>query len=121
MTNMTYLTGNLTKDPELRYLGDGTATASFGLAVDRRWLDRTTGDWAEATSFFDVVTWRSLAEHVALSVTKGARVMVAGRLEQRSWTGEDGRVKTRLEVIADEVGASMRFGVVTSGDGIEDD
>ena len=44
MTNMTYLTGNLTKDPELRYLGDGTATASFGLAVDRRWLDRTTGD-----------------------------------------------------------------------------
>ncbi len=109
MSNVSVLSGNLTRDPEIRYLKDGTATCTFGLAVDRRWQDRETGAWAEATSFFDVACWRELAEHVALSLVKGARVVVTGRLEQRSWTGEDGRVRTRVELVADDVGCSLRF------------
>ena len=112
MANTTVLSGNLTGDPDLRHLRDGTATASLSLAVDRRWQDRETGAWAEATSYFDVVCWRDLAEHVASSLEKGARVVVTGRLEQRSWTGEDGRVRTRAEVVADEVAVSLRFAPV---------
>ena len=109
MANSTILTGNLTGDPDLRHLRDGTATVSFSIAVDRRWQDRETGAWAEATSYFDVTCWRDLAEHVALSLQKGSRVVITGRLEQRSWTGDDGRVRTRAEVVADEVGVSLRF------------
>ena len=109
MANTTILTGNLTGDPDLRHLRDGTATATFTLAVDRRWQDNETGAWAEATSYFDVVCWRDLAEHVVLSLDKGARVVLTGRLEQRSWTGEDGRIRTRSEVVADDVGISLRF------------
>ena len=109
MSNCSVLSGNLTRDPEIRYLKDGTATCTFGLAVDRRWQERETGAWADATSFFDVACWRDLAEHVALSLAKGSRVMVTGRLEQRSWTGEDGRVRSRVELVADDVGCSLRF------------
>jgi len=115
MSNLSVLSGNLTRDPEVRYLKDGTATCSFGLAVDRRWQDRVTGEWAEATSFFDVACWRELAEHVALCVVKGSRVVVTGRLEQRSWTGDDGRVRTRVELVADDVGCSLRFATVDIG------
>jgi single-strand DNA-binding protein len=110
--NTTVISGNLTRDPEIRYLAEGVANCSFSVAVDRRWQDRETGTWAEATSFFDVTCWRDLAEHVALSLAKGARVVVAGRLEQRSWTGDDGRVHTRVELVADDVGSSMRFSTV---------
>ena len=112
MSNVSVLSGNLTRDPEIRYLKDGTATCTFGLAVDRRWQDRETGTWAEATSFFDVACWRELAEHVALSLVKGARVVVTGRLEHRSWTGEDGRVRTRVELVADDVGCSLKYQTV---------
>jgi single-strand DNA-binding protein len=109
MSNLSLLSGNLTRDPEIRYLKDGTACATFGLAVDRRWQDRESGEWAEATSFFDVACWRELAEHVALSIRRGSRVLVSGRLEQRSWTGEDGRLRSRVELVADDVGCSLRF------------
>ena len=112
MSNLTVLSGNLTRDPEIRYLKDATATCTFGLAVDRRWQDRETGEWSEATSFFDVACWRELAEHAALSLVRGARVVVTGRLEQRSWTGDDGRVRTRVELVADDVGCSLRFAAV---------
>ncbi len=65
--------------------------------------------WEEATSFFDVVCWRELAENVALSLVKGARVIVAGRLEQHSWENEAGERRSRVELTADEVGPSLRF------------
>jgi single-strand DNA-binding protein len=110
--NITTLAGNLTRDPELRYVSNDVATCTFSMAVDRRWMDRETGAWAEATSFFDVTCWRELAEHVALSLSKGARVLVTGRLEQRSWTGEDGKVRSRVELVADELGPSLRFGAL---------
>ena len=82
------------------------------MAVNRRWQNRESNEWEESTSFFDVVTWRDLAENVALSLTKGMRVVVTGRLEQRSWETEDGDRRFKVEIVADEVGASLRFATV---------
>ena len=76
MANTTTITGNLTREPEIRYTREGQATAQLGVAVNRRWQDRTTQEWQESTSFFDVICWRDLAENVALSLTKGMRVVV---------------------------------------------
>ncbi len=111
-TTTTTIVGNLTRDPEIRYTREGQATTSLGVAANRRWQNRETNEWEEATSFFDVVTWRDLAENVALSLTKGMRVVVTGRLEQRSWETEDGDRRFKVEIVADEVGASMRFATV---------
>ncbi len=82
------------------------------MAVNRRWQNRETNEWEESTSFFDVVTWRDLAENVALSLTRGMRVVVTGRLEQRSWETEEGDRRFKVEIVADEVGASLRFATV---------
>jgi single-strand DNA-binding protein len=79
------------------------------VAVNRRWQDRTTNEWQEATSFFDVVCWRDLAENVALSLTKSMRVVVTGRIEQRSWETDDGEHRSKVEIVADEIGPSLRF------------
>ena len=79
------------------------------MAVNRRWQDKATQEWQEATSFFDVVCWRDLAENVALSLSKGMRVVVTGRLEQRSWETDDGEHRSKVEIVADEVGPSLRF------------
>jgi single-strand DNA-binding protein len=108
-TTSTTITGNLTRDPEIRYTRDGQATTSLGVAVNRRWQNRESNEWEEATSFFDVVCWRELAENTALSLTKGMRVLVTGRLEQRSWETEEGDRRFKVEIVADEVGASLRF------------
>ena len=107
--NNVVLVGNITRDPELRFTPTGQATASFGLAVNRRWQNRQTQEWEEATSFFDVVCWREMAENVRESLVKGARVIVTGRLEQRSWETPDGDKRTKVEVIADELGPSLRW------------
>src|SRR5215211_2970820 len=103
------LVGNLTRDPELRYTPGGMAVASFGLAVNARRQNRQTNEWEERTSFFDVVCWGSLGENVSESLGRGARVMVVGRLEQRSWETQDGDKRSKVEVIADEVGPSLRW------------
>ena len=103
------LVGNITRDPELRFTNTGQATASFGLAVNRRWQNRQTQEWEEATSFFDVVCWREMAENAAESLTRGSRVIVTGRLEQRSWETPDGDKRSKVEVVADEVGPSIRW------------
>lgn len=107
--NTVTLVGNITRDPELRFTNTGQATASFGLAVNRRWQNRQTQEWEEATSFFDVVCWREMAENAAESLGRGSRVIVTGRLEQRSWETPDGDKRTKVEVIADEVGPSIRW------------
>jgi single-strand DNA-binding protein len=109
MSNTTTLSGNLTRDPEIRYTRDGQANATFGLAVNRRWQPRGSDEWEESTSFFDIVCWRDLAENVALSLVKGTRVVVTGRLEQHSWETENGERRSRVEVTADDVGPSLRF------------
>ena len=107
--NAVTLVGNITRDPELRFTNTGQATASFGLAVNRRWQNRQTQEWEEATSFFDVVCWREMAENAAESLSRGSRVIVTGRLEQRSWETHEGDKRSKVEVVADEVGPSIRW------------
>ncbi len=109
MSNTTTITGNLTREPEIRYTKEGQATALLGVAVNRRWQDSSTQEWQESVSFFDVVCWRDLAENVALSLSKGMRVVVTGRMEQRSWEAEDGGHRSKVEIVADEIGPSLRF------------
>src|SRR3954451_20309183 len=107
--NSVTLIGNITRDPELRFTPSGQATATFGLAVNRRWQNRQTQEWEEATSFFDVVCWREMAENASESLTRGSRVIVTGRLEQRSWESQEGDKRSKIEVIADEIGPSLRW------------
>jgi len=107
--NTVVLVGNITRDPELRFTPSGQATASFGLAVNRRWQNRQTQEWEEATSFFDIVCWRELAENASQSLSRGARVIVTGRLEQRSWENQEGEKRSKVEVVADELGPSLRW------------
>ena len=107
--NSVTLVGNITRDPELRFTPSGQATATFGLAVNRRWQNRNTNEWEEATSFFNVVCWREQAENASESLGKGSRVIVTGRLEQRSWETPDGEKRSVVEVVADEIGPSLRW------------
>jgi single-strand DNA-binding protein len=107
--NSITLVGNITRDPELRFTNTGQANVTFGLAVNRRWQNRQTQEWEEATSFFDVVCWREMAENVSESLTRGSRVIVNGRLEQRSWETQDGDKRSKVEVVADEIGPSLRW------------
>lgn len=106
--NSVTIVGNVTRDPELRFTPSGQANARLGVAVNRRWQDRNSGEWQEATSYFDVICWRDLAENVSDSIKKGTRVLVTGRLEQRSWE-QDGNKRYAVEIIADEVGPSLRW------------
>jgi single-strand DNA-binding protein len=107
--NSVTLVGNVTRDPELRFTASGQATATFGLAVNRVWNDRQTNEKKEAVSFFDIVCWREMAENASESLSKGARVVVTGRLEQRSWETPEGEKRSKIEVVADEIGPSLRW------------
>ena len=107
--NSVTLVGNITRDPELRFTNTGQATSTFGLAVNRRWQNRQTQEWEEATSFFNVVCWGDMGENVGESIQKGARILVTGRLEQRSWETEQGEKRSIIEIVADEVGPSLRW------------
>ena len=107
--NTVSLIGNVTRDPELRFTPSGSAVATFGIAVNRRWQNRQSNEWEEAVSFFDVVCWRELAENVSESISKGTRLIVTGRLEQRSWDNQEGEKRSKVEVVADEVGPSLRW------------
>lgn len=105
--NSVTLVGNLTKDPELRYTTGGRGVASFGLAVNRRY--QVNGEWQEQVSFFNVVAWADLGENAAASLHKGNRVIVTGRLEQRSYETREGEKRNVTEVIAAELGPSLRW------------
>lgn len=107
--NNVTIVGNVTKSPELRFIASGQATANFGIAVNRRWMNKQTNQWDESTSFFNVVAWREMAENIAESVSKGDRVVVTGRLEQRSWETDGGEKRTVVEIVADEVAPSLRW------------
>ena len=107
--NSVTIVGNITRDPELRFTQNGTARVTFGVAVNRRWQNRQTSEWEEATSFFNVVGWRDLAENASESLAKGARIIVTGRLEQRSWETDGGDKRSVVEVVADEIGPSLRW------------
>ena len=108
--NTVTIVGNLTRDPELRFISSGAATANLSIAVNRKWMNKQTSQWEEQVSFFDVVCWRELAENVSESLTKGTRVTVTGRLEQRSWEDpKDGAKRSKVEIVADEVSPSLRW------------
>ena len=110
MLNRIILMGRLTRDPELRHTQTGTAVASFTLAVDRDFKDRSTGE--RGTDFINVVAWRQTGEFVSRYFTKGRMAVVEGRLQMRDWTDKDGNKRTAAEVVADNVyfGDSKRDG-----------
>ncbi len=105
--NSVTLVGNLTKDPELRFTTGGRGVASFGLAVNRRY--QVNGEWQDQTSYFNIVAWGQLGENAASSLTKGMRVVVSGRLEQREYQNREGEKRTAIEINADEIGPSLRW------------
>jgi single-strand DNA-binding protein len=98
--------GNLSDHPELRHTESGIARAMFRVAV--------SGRREQEASFFTVIVWRDQAEHAAQSLTRGSRVVVVGRFQQRAWTAEDGSVRSVVEVVADELGASLRWATATT-------
>jgi single-strand DNA-binding protein len=107
--NSVTLVGNLTDDPELRYTPNGAAVCKFRIAVNRRMPDGN-GGWKDGeASYFSVNCWRGLAENVAESLTRGTRVVVAGRLQYRAWENQDGDKRSAVEVEADEIGPSLKW------------
>lgn len=107
MDNTVTIVGNLTRQPELRFTTTGKAVANLGVAVNRL-ISRPGEERKEDTSFFDVTCWDSLANNVA-DLDSGTRVIVTGRLQQRSWETEDGEKRSRVEIVATDVGPSLRW------------
>lgn len=105
------LIGNITRDPELRFTQSGKGVASLGIAVNRRY--QQNGEWQEETSFFNVTAWGDLGENVAASLTKGARIIAVGRLEQREYETRDGEKRTAVELVADSIGPDLRWAQAT--------
>ncbi|GAA1149703.1 single-stranded DNA-binding protein [Ornithinicoccus hortensis] len=104
------LVGNLTADPELRFTPSGAAVANFTVASTPRQFDRQANDWKDGeTLFMRCSIWREAAENVAESLTRGARVVVTGRLVSRSWDTPEGEKRTVMEMQADEIGPSLRY------------
>ena len=102
--------GNLTRDPELRYTPTGQAVANFAVASTPRYLDKNTNEWKDGDALFlNCSVWRQAAENVAESLQRGMRVIVSGRLRQRSYETKEGEKRTVVEVEVDEVGPSLRY------------
>ena len=102
--------GNLCDDPELRYTPSGAAVAKFRLASTPRTFDKATSEWKDGEPLFLACTvWRQMAENVAESLTKGTRVIVSGRLKQRSYETREGEKRTVVELDVDEVGPSLKY------------
>ena len=102
--NTVTVVGNVTRDPELRFAQSGMAIAQFGVAWNRRRQDQE-----DEVSFFDVTCFRQLAENVAESVRKGARVVIYGTLQQRSWETDSGDRRSKVEILADDVAPSLKW------------
>lgn len=102
--NTVTVVGNVTRDPELRFAQSGMAIAQFGVAWNRRRQDQE-----DEVSFFDVTCFRQLAENVAESLKKGARVVVYGTLQQRSWENDQGDRRSKVEILADDVAPSLKW------------
>ncbi|MDO5727318.1 MAG: single-stranded DNA-binding protein [Bowdeniella nasicola] len=112
MAGDTYLTivGNLIADPELRYTNSGAPVANFTVASTPRTFDRETREWKDSeTLFMRCSVWRDYAENVAESLTKGARVIVYGRIVQRNWESQQGERRSSVEMQVEEVGPALRF------------
>ena len=107
-TNLT-IVGNLTADPELRFTPSGAAVANFTVASTPRMMDRQTNEWKDGDPLFMRCSiWREAAENVAESLTRGSRVIVTGRLKQRSYETREGEKRTVVELEVDEIGPSLK-------------
>ena len=110
---ITTIVGNLTADPELRFTPAGHAVANFTVASTPRTFDRQSGEWRDGDALFMRCTiWRDPAEHIAESLTRGDRVVVQGRLRQRSFETRDGDKRTVVELDVDDIGPSLRYATV---------
>jgi single-strand DNA-binding protein len=106
--------GNLTADPELRFTPSGAAVANFTVASTPRTFDRQANEWKDGEALFlRCNIWRQAAENVAESLTRGARVIVSGKLQQRSFETREGEKRTVFEMLVDEVGPSLRYATAT--------
>lgn len=104
------ITGNLTKDPELRFTQSGTAVADFSIAVTPRTYDRNTNEWRDGDpQFYRCSVWRDAAENAAETLRKGMRVIATGRVSLRSYENRDGQQRSELSLQVDEVGPSLRY------------
>ncbi len=108
--NLAILTGTLGKDPELKYTAGGNAVTTFSVATNRKW--KKNDEWQEETVWHNIVAWGPLGEHCAQSLSKGNRVTVTGRISNRSYDDREGNKKYISEIIADNVGADLRFATV---------
>ena len=109
--NKVMLIGNLTRDPEMRYTPQGTAVCTFGLATNREWVDGS-GQKQEGAEFHNIVAWTKLAEICSQLLFKGRKAYVSGRLQTRSWQGQDGAERSKTEIVIDEM---IAFGEGKSG------
>src|ERR687887_2255737 len=102
--------GNLTDDPELRFTPSGAAVAKFRVASTPRFMDKASGEWKDGEPLFlSCTVWRQAAENVAESLQRGSRVIVSGRLRQRSYETKEGEKRTVIELEVDEIGPSLRY------------
>jgi single-strand DNA-binding protein len=108
-TTLTVI-GNLTDAPELRFTQTGAAVAKFRIASTPRFLDKASGEWKDGDPLFlSCTVWRQVAENVAESLDRGSRVIVSGRLKQRSYETKEGEKRTVMELEVDEIGPSLRY------------
>lgn len=106
--NMVTITGNLVRDPELRFTQGGVAICSFGIAQNRRW--QKNGEWEEKVSFFDCIAWGQFGENIAESVGKGDRAVLVGRLDQQTWEDkETGKNRSKVELVVESMGPDLRW------------
>jgi len=111
--NSVTLVGNITDDPELRFTPSGRPVANFTVAVNRRWKDQQ-GEWQDKLDgFFRCSCWADMAENVAESLKKGTRVVLTGRLQQRTWETPEGDKRSAMEVQVDEIGPSLKWSVAS--------
>jgi len=111
------LVGNLTRDPEIKFLNTGTPAVKFGLAVTKKWRDRNGAD-QEQTSFFDCSALGPIATNIADSLHKGNRVVVTGTLEQRSYDDKEGNKRSAVEVKVEACGPDLRFNTASVSQGL---
>lgn len=100
--NKVVVSGNLTRDPELRMAGQ-TPVLQFGIAVNDRKKNQQTGEWEVVPNFFDVVVWGSRGESLSKFIFKGSKVVIAGRLRWSQWEAQDGSNRSKVEIVADDV------------------
>jgi single-strand DNA-binding protein len=112
MTAQVTVVGNLTAEPEIKTTKTGSSVLKVGVAVNRRWKNKQD-EWEEEASFFDVNAWGELAENVAASLSKGSRVLISGRLEQQTWENKEGQKQSKVVLVADDIGVSLRKAQVT--------